>query len=103
MGRMEETTFFVNSLAEKNQESAGYAAAGYRIMLFSCFVSERYLTIEIFKIATVTSIIEELQYINNKKNTSCVISFVQKQLCIYEEKNSSAFVILCNVGSRSFG
>ena len=48
---------------------------------------------------------QDIQYSNNKKNMSCVISFVQQQLCIYEEKKtvSSAFVILCNVGSRSFG
>ena len=46
--RVEETTFFfVNSLAEKSQESACYAAAGYRIVLLGCLVSERYLTIEI--------------------------------------------------------
>ena len=34
----------------------------------------------------MTSTVEELQYINNKENMSCVISFVQQQLCIYEEK-----------------
>ena len=50
MGRVEETTFFVNSLAEKSQESACYAAVGYRIKLLGCLASEKYLTQAIFSI-----------------------------------------------------
>ena len=72
MGQVEETTFFVDSLAEKTKQYAAWLLDEWKIF------DNRNL------IGTVTSNVEELQHINNKENISCVISFVQQQLCIYE-------------------
>ena len=77
---MEETTVFAQFPGGKSQASAFYA--GYRIMLLGCF----------FK-----------TYQQQREHVMRHLLCTTTALHIYEEKNSSAFVILYNVGSRSFG